>query len=199
MTNTTKEDFKKKYTKSNVLEKIIIKKFYRSLRGITADLKPQNIFEIGSGHGYSTQYIKKYFPDAMIEGSDVDPLLLADAKKLNQGVLFSEQSIYSIQKSNNAFDLTICLEVLEHLEKPEEALAEIHRVSNKYCILSVPNEPLWRILNILRGSYWSTLGNTPGHINHWTPKKFTKLLSHYFDIIESRQPVPWTIVLARKK
>lgn len=194
-----KEDFQKKYTKSNRLERLIINNFYKSLAQISADLQVKSILELGSGHGYSTQYIKKYFPNALLEGSDLDPSLLIDAQKLNQGVIFSGQSIYDIKKPNNSFDLIICLEVLEHLEKPKKALEEIHRVSSDYCILSVPNEPLWRVLNILRGSYWSSLGNTPGHINHWGPKTFIKLAQQYFDIIAYKQPIPWTILLGRKK
>ncbi len=194
-----KEDFQKKYTKSNQLERIIISNFYKSLAQISAHLQVKSILELGSGHGYSTQYIKKYFPHSLIEGSDLDPTLLIDAQKINQGIIFSEQSVYNIKKPNNSFDLIICLEVLEHLENPTKALEEIHRVSSNYCILSVPNEPLWRMLNILRGSYWSSLGNTPGHINHWSPKKFIKLVDRYFEIAEYKKPMPWTIVLGRKK
>ena len=41
-------------------------------------------------------------------------------------------------------------------------LAEMARCAERHLLVSVPREPLWRMLNMARGSYWSALGNTPG-------------------------------------
>ena len=48
------------------------------------------------------------------------------------------------------------------------SLAEIRRVTTSHALLSVPREPIWRMLNFLRGKYWSSGGNTPGHLQHWS-------------------------------
>ena len=37
-------------------------------------------------------------------------------------------------------------------------------------LVSVPREPLWRGLNMARGAYMRDLGNTPGHVNHWSKR-----------------------------
>ena len=47
---------------------------------------------------------------------------------------------------------------------------------NGFILLSVPKEPIWRICNMARGKYWKDLGNTPGHIQHWTKKKFCRMV-----------------------
>jgi len=65
---------------------------------------------------------------------------------------------------SQSYDLTIACEVLEHLEDPGQALTEIDRVTKQSVLISVPQEPMWRILNMARGKYWSDLGNTPGHV-----------------------------------
>ena len=39
-----------------------------------------------------------------------------------------------------------------------------------------------------RGAYWKTLGNTPGHLNHWSSGAFKKLLSQYGEVVELRSP-----------
>ncbi len=96
-------------------------------------------------------------------------------------------------------DLVLALEVLEHLDEPNKALSELQRVTNKYAIISVPNEPLWRILNMARGAYWSDWGNTYGHVNNWSPRAFKKLLETKFNIIQSSYPIPWQIYLCKKK
>ena len=59
----------------------------------------------------------------------------------------------------------------------------------------MPHEPLWRVLNVLRGAYLRDLGNTPGHVNHWSRRGFLRLLERHGRIIEARSPSPWTMVL----
>ncbi len=93
-------------------------------------------------------------------------------------------SIYGLPFVNHEFDLVICTEVLEHLNAPILALQEIRRVSAKYCMLSVPNEPIWRFLNITRGAYITNLGSTPAHVNHWSIgsfQQYVRLLSNNRD------------------
>ena len=66
-------------------------------------------------------------------------------------------------------------------------------------IISVPREPIWRFLNLLRGKYIKDLGNTPGHLQHWSSDKFVDLVSNYFEIIEVKKPFPWTMLLCKAK
>ena len=53
---------------------------------------------------------------------------------------------------------------------PEATLAEMARVARRHLLVSVPREPLWRGLNMARGAYLRDLGNTPGHVNHWSKR-----------------------------
>jgi 2-polyprenyl-3-methyl-5-hydroxy-6-metoxy-1,4-benzoquinol methylase len=104
-------------------------------------------------------------------------------------------SIYDIPKKEK-YDLVVCSEVLEHLEKPEDALEQLKKVGKKYVICSVPREPIWRILNMARGKYWKDLGNTPGHINHWSQRSFIKFLKkNGCKVLDVKSPLPWTVVL----
>ena len=64
-------------------------------------------------------------------------------------------------------------------------------------LVSVPREPLWRGLNMARGAYWKDLGNTPGHLNHWSKRCFVQLLSRHGEVVEARSPFPWTMLLVR--
>src|SRR3546814_15329572 len=72
-------------------------------------------------------------------------------------------------------------------------------ILEKYLIISVPREPIWCALNIMRGKYLRSFGNTPGHIQHWSQKGFVRLISKYFDIVEIKKPFPWTMLLCRPK
>jgi 2-polyprenyl-3-methyl-5-hydroxy-6-metoxy-1,4-benzoquinol methylase len=95
------------------------------------------------------------------------------------------------------FDLVAAIETLEHISTPEQTLSEMRRVARSHLLVSVPREPLWRALNLARGAYVGDLGNTPGHVNHWSKRGFARLLSDYGEVVELRSPFPWTMALVR--
>ncbi len=118
---------------------------------------------------------------------------LADG--LDERLRFREADIYKLPFEDATFDLVICCEVLEHLEFSDRGLLEICRVSRRAVLVSTPREPLWRCLNLLRGKYWRDLGNTPGHVQHFSKSDLLRLLAPSLDIHEIRTPLPWTVVL----
>jgi len=189
-----------KYTNSNFMAKILLRNFYKTIFKIAQPINSEfkRVLEVGCGHGYSTQQLSKIFGESTLEALDVDQKLVQDAKKKNPDIQIAIESIYNLNRDDKNFDLIILLEVLEHLFFPELALEELYRVTKKYCIISVPNEPLWRILNMVRGSYWRELGNTPGHINHWSKVGITRLVGNYFKIITVVTVIPWTVLLVEK-
>jgi SAM-dependent methyltransferase len=99
--------------------------------------------------------------------------------------------------ADDEFDLACAIEVLEHLPDPQRTLAEMARCARRHLLVSVPREPLWRMLNMVRGAYWPALGNTPGHLNHWSRRSFVQLLSRHGEVVEIRTPFPWTMLLVR--
>ena len=56
---------------------------------------------------------------------------------------------------------------------------------------------MWRALNTARGAYVRELGNSPGHLNHWSKRGFVSLVSRYGEVQEIRSPFPWTMLLTR--
>ncbi|MBL4575760.1 MAG: class I SAM-dependent methyltransferase [Opitutaceae bacterium] len=191
-----KEDFASKYSEAGIIGKTLIDNFYRNIDKLLINADIKQALEVGCGHGYSTHYLAKSLGKNHIEASEFDECMIPDAKTRNPGVLISQESIYQLQREENSFDLVLALEVLEHLEDPNKALEELQRVTSRYCIVSVPREPLWRCLNMARGKYLKDMGNTTGHINHWSKKKFIHLVRQYFERIKVLTPLPWTIILA---
>jgi hypothetical protein len=52
-------------------------------------------------------------------------------------------------------------------------------------------------VNVARGAYLRELGNTPGHVNHWSRRGFVELLGRFGEVLEVRSPFPWTMSLVR--
>ncbi|CFQ31115.1 class I SAM-dependent methyltransferase [Yersinia bercovieri] len=189
-----------KYGSANPIVKIMMKGFESALLDFVAKVNPINIHEIGCGEGHwvlrwNEQRIK-------VRGSDFSNhvIELAGENAKKTGVtddLFEVKSIYDLDEKNDTADLIVCCEVLEHLEDPKAALQVLQKIVGRHIIVSVPREPLWCALNLTRGKYIRNWGNTPGHLQHWSKKSFIKLISKYFDIIEIKSPLPWTMLLCK--
>ncbi len=189
-----------KYGSKNPIVRWIMDGFEGSLDSLLELASPETVHEVGCGEGYWVIDLNKKNINA--RGSDFSKTVINIAKENADkvglsGSLFEVKSIYDIEKEVDSADLMVCCEVLEHLEQPELALEALKAAASKYVILSVPREPIWCALNLVRGKYISSLGNTPGHIQHWSSKSFINLVSDYFEIIEVKKPLPWTMLLCK--
>ena len=196
------ENFRDKYTKSGRIGGWLIDRFYGTINEFVHQCaaETKTVLEIGVGEGFSTQRIRQMLPpDVQFEASEFHADLVARAEKRNPGIRVRQESIYALNRRPSSFDLVLCLEVIEHLENPGAGLAELARVCRKYCIVSVPREPIWRLLNMMRGKYIGSLGNTPGHLQHWSTSEFRKFVAPVFNVVEVRTPLPWTILLMQRK
>lgn len=188
-----------KYQTRNPVALYIMRNFFDEIGNILNGISYNKVLNAGCGDGVELLQIKKYLKGKKIIGVDIDPVQIKAAKKNIPDIKFMLGDIYKLNFKDSEFDLILTIEVLEHLKYPEKAIKELLRVSSKYTILSVPNEPLWRILNMLRGYRIKNLGNPEGHIQHWNSKSFLRMVSKYFNIEKTAQPIPFTIVLCSKK
>jgi len=184
-----------KHTTKNIIVRWLMDKYHNCLFMLIERVKPKTILDVGCGEGYTSEEIKKHFKDIYIEGSDVEKEIVDFAKKRNKKIKFSVESIYNLKRKKNSFDLVTSLEVLEHIDKPEKAIEEVKRVSKRYAIFSVPYEPLWRLVNMIRLAYLPQFGNTPGHINHWTKKGFERLLRKHYKYVLIKRCFIWNFAL----
>jgi SAM-dependent methyltransferase len=125
-----------------------------------------------------------------------DPALQAEwARHGEPNLEYRVMRAENLPFADGEFDAATAIEVLEHVPDPEHTLAEMARVAQRHLLVSVPREPLWRALNMARGAYWRDLGNTPGHVNHWSKRAFAALLSRHGEVVAARSPFPWTMLL----
>lgn len=189
-----------KYKSTNILAKKLMQGFDVALSELIDKTTKTSIYDVGCGEGYWVlQWNKK---GISTKGCDFSEQVIDLAKQnaIDAGEnpeAFEVRSIYDLTPENIDAELICRCEVLEHLENPKEALKALQKVVNKYLIVSVPREPLWKVLNIFRCKYITNGGNTPGHIQAWSKAGFIKLISKYFEIIEVRSPLPWTMLLCR--
>lgn len=192
------EDFAGKYENNGKIARYLVNSYFKAVSRLVSKTKGVEVaHEIGVGEGRSTMRLKALVPK--LSGSEFVTDLVVIAQKNNPELNIFNESIYDLTFEDESVDLIFLLEVLEHLDYPKLALKELKRVSKKYIILGVPREPIWCILNMFRLKYLKHLGNTPGHLNHWSKKQLIKLIENeYGKVIAVESPLPWTIVLAEK-
>ena len=187
-----------KYRLEHPVERRLVDGFLRSLDALLPAIAPSRVLEVGAGEGEISTRIRERFPDAIVVSIDLhDPALGKEWEA--RGAMGAFADVRRLPFPDDSFDLVLGIEVLEHVIGPEGALAEIRRVGRDAVVLSVPREPIWRVANVLRGRYLRQLGNTPGHLNHWSTRRFRALVGGSFDVGATRTPFPWTILSARRR
>jgi 2-polyprenyl-3-methyl-5-hydroxy-6-metoxy-1,4-benzoquinol methylase len=187
-----------KHTTQNPVNRFFLNNFRNLLLEQIKQLKPDSILDVGAGEGFTLEALRKQKLAKKLEGIEYMDDAITLGKKMHPQVTIKKGNIYELPYKPNSFDVVICTEVLEHLDEPNKALEELKRVTKKYIILSVPNEPLFTIQRILRGKNVLKLGAHPEHIQHWSSGAFEKFVSSQLQIIDSKTPLPWTMITAKK-
>ncbi len=190
-----------KYGSQNPIVRLIMSRYKAALNDLVEKVNPETIHEVGCGEGY---WVLCWRGNGLkARGTDFSSQVIKIARAnaahdLPQDV-FQVRCVYDVQAGRDSADLIVCNEVFEHLEEPRRAFEALQRIVTGHLIISVPREPIWRLLNMTRSKYIADLGNTPGHLQHWSRRTFTALASEYFDVLEVRIPLPWTMLLCRSK
>jgi SAM-dependent methyltransferase len=182
---------------NNPISRWLVNGFDRSLFNLIKQSEPKSLHEVGCGEGRLTTAVSSKY-SIPVRGSDFGKSLIDKnkANEPNSSVQYVNKSIYDLDVVEDSADLIVCCEVLEHLECPEKALEALRNLDARHYIFSVPREPLWCLFNMVRGKYWKSFGNTPGHLNNWSQRAFLSLLVNAgFSIKCLCTPVPWTMVL----
>ncbi len=188
-----------KYGSENWLVHRLVRRFQDALDDLIGQANPDSILDVGCGEGVLTERWAERTECPRVVGLDLEDPGLRDhwAGRRRSNLEFVSGRARELPYAAQEFDLVTAIESLEHLPEPQLVLEEMARVARSHLLVSVPREPLWRILNLVRGAYPRALGNTPGHVNHWSRRAFLDLLSDYGALTAVRSPLPWTMALIR--
>jgi len=191
-----------KYGSTNPVVRRLMAGFERTLDELFSQAAPSSVLDVGCGEGVLTeqwaQRLESRSPGRVVGVDLDDPKLAAEwSAREHANLQFTPMPVEALEFADDEFELVAATEVLEHVVAPERALAEMARVASRHLLVSVPHEPLWRALNMARGAYLKDLGNTPGHLNHWTRRSFVSLLGRHGEVVQTRSPFPWTMLLVR--
>jgi ubiquinone/menaquinone biosynthesis C-methylase UbiE len=150
------------------------------------DERDRNIVDLGCGEGITLEKMARQMPgrnllglDCMQENIDI---CLAHGLPARRG------NLYDLDLPDESVDAVMLLEVIEHLEHPETALRQIHRVLKPggKVILVYPNDRTFKIARTITLRF-EEASYDPGHVRQWTYPEIKGLLHlHGYTVMKSR-------------
>ena len=102
-----------------------------------------DILDVGGGPGFYSEKLLENLPNSNVTILDVDDKLLKIAQNrlsnsyYKNRVDFEKTTIYKTGLKDNTYDFVICRFVLQHLDKPVEAVREIYRILKPGGIIAI--------------------------------------------------------------
>jgi 2-polyprenyl-3-methyl-5-hydroxy-6-metoxy-1,4-benzoquinol methylase len=163
---------------------------------IVEPLGAESVLDAGCGEGETLARLGDVL-GGRVAAIDILDECVAYTKQRLPHVDASTASVYELPFDDRSFDLVLCLEVMEHLDRPAQALRELSRVSRRDLVVSVPYEPYFRLGSLMRGKYVRGLGNHPAHVNHWNRRSLPAFLRAQVDVADVAVAFPWLVARCR--
>lgn len=150
--------------------------FQRFLLSMIAPPAPSEILDAGCGEGYFTAVLADTFPDADVLGLDASEGAVNYAREhFGANASFNVGDLFDLPFADASFDVVVCSEVLEHLDEPARAFAELKRVARRRVVLTVPLEPYFKFFNDVARAL--RISKDPGHVQFWTHTQFKEFVT----------------------
>lgn len=187
---------RQKHENANPLQRMLVDRFHSEIVRLVDLVEPATILDLGCGEGYVLQHLAEAGIGAALTGVDLSSQAVAAARtRMGSLAEIIEGDVNELGPSLGRFDLVMMLEVLEHLEEPDSILDLLGELTDSYVILSVPHEPVFRGLNLLRLKNVRRWGSDSEHLQHWTKRGFEKFVERKFCIVERGSVLPWSLLL----
>ncbi len=150
------------------------------------------IFDIGCGEGITLEKLIKHLPGHDIFGIDSLPENVRICLQHNLPVRFGDT--YALNILDESVDAVLFIEVVEHLEEPEAAIAEIHRILRPQgkLLLGFPNDRSFMFARLLTLKFKEALFD-PGHVHQWTPRSMRKALERHGFSVKRVLSIPFVL------
>lgn len=187
----------KKHTHRNPVQRWLLQRFHDRVAELVGRCGPSTVFDAGCGEGFVASDLLRRFPNLHISGVDGSLEAVTYAAGSVEQANFAQADMYRLPVASGSVDLSICLEVVEHLKQPERAIDELGRIARDWVILSTPRQPFFAGMNAARGKNWSYWGDDPDHVQWWTGPAFVRFVQQVMPVEDVVYSTPWTILVCR--
>lgn len=196
----TTERHVNKYTNRNPVHRLSLGRFYDAVAAELRSIAPRTVLDFGCGEGFILDMMAArdvQLPD--YEGVDLRADALSAAHERWPQKNFTHANLFDAAFDSKTYHTVMALEVLEHVFEPEKVLQRLVAMSEQHLLLTVPNEPWFQLMNLVRGRDFIRLGNHPEHINHWNAGTFAEFVSPFAEVVSVKTRFPFVILTARPR
>lgn len=153
-----------------------------------------NVCEIGCGAGHIIAMLQKDLPEGSnFSGYDIaEPHITLGKHYENKNLKLVVGDVF---KTDETFDLALCIDILEHLESPHQFLSQLKAKSN-YKIFNIPLD--LSVQTLLRVSPIQTTREQVGHLHYYFKETALDLLTTCGYEIISHQYLPFSLELSHR-
>lgn len=152
----------------NPIHQRLLKAYYAAVPLVSGDL-----LELGCGEGRGVELLLDHVDSYL--GLDKIESVIEKLRGRYEGTRFEAGVFPPIQLPDSSFDTVVSFQVIEHIQKDELFLSEIHRILRPggTAILSTPNIKM-------------TLSRNPWHIREYTADELAGLAAKYFSKVDMK-------------
>lgn len=139
--------------------------FYEEIAAVCAALEPRRVIDVGCGTGHLLAALLRQRPQIdVVVGVDVAEAAVQRLLDVVPSARGHVASVYDLDLGDERFDLVVCTEVLEHLERPGDALEALRRLCSPggRIVVTVPD---------------GERDDWEGHVNFWTAAELEVFLA----------------------
>jgi hypothetical protein len=184
----------KKYSTGNPIVQRLLGRWMGKLRGVIGPIDGL-VVDVGVGEGLSLERIVDGQAAVGLEYR-LDKLRLARERLPKLAGAVADAGMLPVADASAG--LVTSIELLEHLEPFDPAVAELARITGGRLVVSVPWEPWFRLGNLGRGKNLRRLGNDPEHVQAFNPRRLHRALERHFSEVRVVRAFPWLIAEARR-
>ena len=138
----------------------------RKVLGVLKGLQPTSLMDVGSQRGAFLWPLLDTFPELPVTTLEISDHWFQFLSSVTEGGVdrleVLQMDVRQIDVPDDHWDVVTFLEVLEHLERPQQAVAEALRVARRFVVFSVPSRP----------------DDNPEHIHLFSRDTLTELLTN---------------------
>lgn len=155
------------------------------------------VLDAGCGEGFVQRAMHQRGYGGRWTGVDASPGAVAFAAERAPTHTWRVEDLRALPDARASYDAVLCSQVLEHIPEPARVRDELARVTNRWLLVSVPLEPIFRTacaLSIALG-----IGQDPGHVNFWTPAGFRRFLEPVGRLVTWERTTAYQIALVETR
>lgn len=132
--------------------------------------KGKSILEFGCAYGSASKVLHDF--GLKVVGTDISKLAVQRAKERHPEITFRVHDMQELFRTTKLFDYALAMDVIEHLEKPDQAIKNVYKILKPggIAIMSTPNDFPYKVqdpthISVKKPEEWKRIFEKAGFKN----------------------------------